>query len=250
MAFIQLPTGARLHYDEAGDSDDVVIALHGMLGTPQRELAQLMDWLKPKYRVLAPTLRGYGQSEPKPRDFPLNFLQRDADDVLAFMAELKVERAHLLGYSDGGEVALLCAGTQPERFRSVAVWGSVGYYGPEMRPIAQSLYPGDWITDDQLALHSIPNRDAFALGWVNAVKYLIDSGGDVSLSLAESITCPVLLMLGEKDRLNPQAYGQKFINHTQYGQLQMLPGGHAVHFEQWERFQRVVGKFLTMAEAQ
>jgi valacyclovir hydrolase len=244
MPFIDLPTGARLHYEDTGEGDDVLIAIHGMMGTAKRELSQLMEWLSPRYRVLGPTMRGYGQSEPKPRDFPLDFYHRDAADVLAFMDALQIEQAHLAGYSDGGEIALVCAGTQPHRFESVAVWGAVGYFGPAMRPIAQRLYPGTWITDEQKTLHGITDPDAFALGWVNAVRHMIDSGGDVSLSLAGSITCPVLLMLGDQDTLNPESYGRAFVDKTPNGQLVMFPCGHPIHDQQWEKFQQVIGEFL------
>ena len=73
---------------------------------------------------------------------------------------------------------------------------------------------------------------------------MIDSGGDVSLSLAGNITCPVLLMLGDQDTLNPESYGRAFVDKTANGQLVMFPCGHPVHDQQWEKFQRVVGNFL------
>ena len=76
---------------------------------------------------------------------------------------------------------------------------------------------------------------------------IIDLGGDISLSLAPKITCPVLLMLGEKDTLNPQSYGEKFVQALQDGRLEMLPGGHGVHEEQFDRFKALVGPFLRAA---
>ena len=87
------------------------------------------------------------------------------------------------------------------------------------------------------------------LQWVQALKYMIDSGGDVSLSLAPQITTPVLLMLGDKDHLNPEAYGQKFIDQTPNGGLVMFQTGHAIHDEDWDGFQRVVGDFLKATQS-
>lgn len=245
MPFADLPTGVRLHYEVSAPAGETILLIHGMLGTPQLHFGPLTAWLSGAgYRVIAPTLRGYGLSTPKPRTFPLDFYQRDAADVLALMDMLNIERAHIMGYSDGGEVALLCAGTQPERFQSVAVWGAVGYFGPAMRAAAQRFYPADWITEEEIQLHEIPNPNAFILGWLRATKHLIDAGGDVSLSLADKITCPVLLMLGRQDRLNPEAYGQNFIQLTQHGRLEMFDCGHAVHDEQWAAFQQTVSQFL------
>ncbi len=248
MPYADIATGARLFYEDLG-SGSPLIALHGRFGTARVDLGSVLDWLSPSYRVLGPSLRGYGLSEPKPRDYPLDFYHRDARDVIAFMDALQIERAHLLGYSDGGETALVAAGLAPERFRSVAVWGAVGYFGAEVRPVVQSNYPATWMDEETKALHGITDPDPIVLQWVRALKYMIDSGGDVSLSLAPNISAPVLLMLGERDHLNPQAYGQKFIDRTRDGRLVMFPTGHAVHDEDWEDFRRVVGDFLKAADA-
>ncbi len=248
MPFAELTTGARLHYIDTTPHSDapVVVAVHGMLGTAEAHLGHTMQWLSQRgYRVIGPTMRGYGQSTPKPRDFPLQFYRRDAEDLLALLDVLAVDSAHLIGYSDGGEIALLAAGMQPERFASVAAWGAVGYFGPEMRPIAQRMVPGSaWLTQDEMAPHGLTDADAFARGWVRAVTHMIDAGGDVSLSLADRITCRVLIMLGRGDHLNPPAFAQRFINRTARGQLRLFDCGHAVHDEQTDAFLNTLGAFL------
>lgn len=246
--FAELPAGIRLHYVDTcagGDGDDVpVIVLHGLVGTPQSELPNVIEWLQPNYRVVAPTRRGYGLSEPKPRQFPVNFYHLDADDVIALMNALGIRHAHIMGYSDGGEVALIAAGKYPERFKSVAVWGAVGYYGPAMRPVAQNVYPGTWMTEEEKALHSISDPAYFTLQWVQAVRYIIDSGGDLSVSLIRNCRAPVLLMLGEEDRLNPVDYARKLAENAPDGQVVLFPCGHAVHQEVEDQFKQVVGAFL------
>lgn len=248
MPFAELPTGAKLEYvDTQPDGDrTVVIALHGMLGTGRTHLGHVIDWLDEKgYRVIAPTLRGYGESTPKPRDFPMDFYQRDARDVLAFMDALSIEKAHIIGYSDGGEISLICAGTQPDRFLSAAAWGAVGYFAPEMRPVAQRMIPGSaWLTEAEMQLHGIPDADAFAVGWVRAITHMIDAGGDVSISLAHKITCPLLLMLGKDDTLNPAWFAERFLEKVANGRLQLFDCGHAVHDEQTEAFRAALGKHL------
>ena len=88
MPFIDIATGARLHYEDMG-SGTPLIALHGRFGTARTDLGNVIDWLSKSYRVLGPSLRGYGQSTPKPRDYPLDFYRRDARDVVAFMDALR-----------------------------------------------------------------------------------------------------------------------------------------------------------------
>ncbi len=252
MPFAELSTGARLHYidtDEAGETGKpVVLLIHGMLGTGERHFPRVIEWLKPDYRVIAPTMRGYGLSEPKPRDFPPQFYHRDAKDVLAFIDALDLAPLHVMGYSDGGEIALVAGGLAPEKFRSVTVWGAVGYFGPALRPVIQRMYPADWLTDEEMAVHGLTDRDAFVLGWINSAKGMVDAGGDVSVSLAPHITAPVLLMLGDQDTLNPEEYGQNLIDRTPNGRLRMFSCGHPIHDQAWDEFQQVVGDFLKTVE--
>lgn len=246
MPFADCSTGVRLFYEDQG-SGPPVIAVHGWLGTARTDLGNVIDWLSADYRVIGPSLRGYGQSRPPQRDFPNDFYYRDADDLLAFMDALNIDKAHLFGYSDGGEVALIAAGKQPERFYSVATVGSVGYFGPEMRPVAQRSAPATFLSNDPdlMALHGITNAKAFVADWIRAVVHMIDRGGDVSLSLAPNITAPVLLMLGDKDTLNPQVYGQRFIDAVPDGRLLMFDAGHPIHDEQWDAFTTALGRFLS-----
>lgn len=247
MPFADTATGARLYYDDRGTGQPVVL-VHGLLGTAQMHFARVMDWLEPAYRLYGVTLRGYGQSAPKPRDFPLRFYHRDADDLLAFLDAIDAAPVHVLGYSDGGETALIAAGKQPERFRSVAVIGAVGNFDPAIRPRIQTMYPGTWITEADKTAHGIEDADVFILGWINAFKHYLDLGGDISLATADRIACPLLMMLGDRDTLNPAAFGRRFIERTPRGQLEVFKDcGHPVHDEQWDTFQAVYGDFLRRA---
>jgi len=252
MPFIEIHTGAKLFYEHTNQAPGKIpiLAIHGMLGTGRKDLGHVIDWLASQsYEVIAPTLRGYGLSEPKPRDFPPRFYDRDAADVMAFMDALGIRQAHLIGYSDGGETALICAGTHPQRFVSVACWGAVGYFGPSMRAIAQRMIPGSaWLKPDEMARHGIINADAFAQQWVRSTIQMIDSGGDVSRHLAPNITAPLLMMLGKRDHLNPKEFASNFLAHAKHGQLKMFDAGHALHDEQTEEFRRILLAHLQAAE--
>lgn len=243
MSFAEISTGVRLHYEHLNpDVEGIpVVCLHGLLGTGRKDLGQILDWLAEEgYQVIAPSLRGYGESTPKPRDFPYRFYNRDAEDVLAFLEALNIEHCHLFGYSDGGEVALICAGTQPERFATVTTVGSVGFMGQKVRQVVMGYRPGSqWITQEEIEIHGIENPDAFSAQWVRSMVMLVDSGGDVALSLAPKITAPLLMMLGEKDTLNPREYAEKLLQNVKNGKLEMFGAGHPVHDEQTEQFRKV-----------
>ena len=231
MPLVDVATDARLHYEDSAPESrrTPFILAHGMLGTARLHLGGVMDWLSGRgERVIGLTLRGYGESLPKPRDFPDNFYRRDARDLLAFMDALDLPSAHLLGYSDGGEVVMLATGLAPQRIASCIAIGAIGNFGPELRPVFQRVYPGDWITDAEKRLHGFDDAAAFTRDWSRAMTRMIDAGGDVSLSLARHITCPLKIVLGVNDKLNPPKYGERFISEVSRGELVMIKAGHAV----------------------
>lgn len=254
MPFITLKTGATLHYEDVNPQANLapVVLIHGMLGIPHQQLANVMDFLaQAGYRVIAPTLRGYGASTPKPRDFPPRFYHRDAEDVLALVEALDLPKAHLLGYSDGGEIVLICAGTAPERFLSVAAWGAVGYFGAEFRAVAQRMIPGSaWLTADELAEHGMPPTyaDAFALNWVRGTTAYLDlNAGDVSGAIAPRIGFPLLILLGTRDTLNPREYAERYLSqalHAPRKGVKMFDCGHPIHDEQPEAFKQAILEHL------
>jgi valacyclovir hydrolase len=247
MPLISVSTGATLHYEDmqANRTDTPVILIHGLLGTARGHLGHVMDMLDAQgYPVIGLTLRGYGQSLPKPRDFPENFYHRDTDDLFAFMDAMDIETAHLIGFSDGGEVVLIAAGQQPERVASCIAIGAVGNFGAELRPVFQRTYPGNWITEADKQEHGFTDAASFTRGWVRSTTRMIDAGGDISLSNASNITCPLIIMLGKEDTLNPERYGQRFVERVKHGRVVMFACGHAVHDEQTEAFYNITLEHL------
>ncbi len=240
MPYAQTATGAYLHYLDTGGPPDapVIVLLHGLLGTPALHFPHVIEWLRPRFRVIGVTLRGYGQSQPKPRSFPPAFYEADALDVLAFLDALSITRCHLLGYSDGGETALVAAGRAPERFLSVATIGATGFLSPTVRQRAQTgMGDGSWITLQERALHGIEDPAAFVQAWKDSFIGMIDAGGDLSLRHAARVTCPVLLLLGDRDALNPPEAAQVYAAQAPNCRVVLVSDcGHPVHDDQWDVF--------------
>lgn len=235
--------GQSLWYQDVG-AGDVVVTLHGAMGTATSHLGGVIDFLSRRYRVLAPDLRGYGRSEPKPRQFGPDFYVQDALDVGALLDELDIDCAHVLGFSDGGESALLVAIERPDRARSVVAWGVAGAVGPEILPIADEYAsPAAWATvraawrEQVMALHGRENFEPMATGWAQAIRGLVAAGGDISLSQAHEIECPVLLINGEHDDGNPEHLVRRLAGRIPQCTLEIWPGlGHPVHTEAPDEF--------------
>jgi pimeloyl-ACP methyl ester carboxylesterase len=103
--------GIQFHYAEAGSGEDVVLCLHGW---PQHwyEWRNLMPALADRYRVIALDQRGFGWSEAPSDGYEKENL---ADDALAVLDALGIERVKLVGHDWGGWIGFLLALKAPER---------------------------------------------------------------------------------------------------------------------------------------
>lgn len=109
--------GASLHYLDAG-AGDVVVLVHGIPQT-SHEWRHIMPRLTERYRVIAPDLRGLGDSSRPATGYDKKTL---ADDVWQLVrGHLGIERFHLVGHDWGGPVAFSLAAQHPDAVRSLAI---------------------------------------------------------------------------------------------------------------------------------
>lgn len=103
--------GVRLHLAEAGEGEPVLL-LHGW---PQNwwMWRHLIGPLAERFRVLCPDLRGLGWSATPPDGYDKDSM---ADDFLALLDALEIERARLGGHDWGGWIGFLLCLRAPERF--------------------------------------------------------------------------------------------------------------------------------------
>ena len=103
--------GVKLHYLDWGGKGDVVLFITGMGST-----AHIYDWMAPKftdkYRVLALTRRGYGESDKPAGGFDADTL---TEDVRRFLDRMRVKRVHLIGHSSAGNELTTFASRYPKR---------------------------------------------------------------------------------------------------------------------------------------
>lgn len=116
--------GVRIRYVDHGAGAPVVL-VHGFTGSIERSWidTDVLPDLARDYRVIAFDLRGHGKSD-KPHA-PMAY-QDLAVDVIRLMDHLKLQQAHLVGYSLGGIILAKLLTTHPARFTS-AVLGGAAY---------------------------------------------------------------------------------------------------------------------------
>jgi pimeloyl-ACP methyl ester carboxylesterase len=118
--------GVKIRYVTAGKGEPVVLihgwmADSGMWGKDSSGNTRLNTKGADGFQLIALDCRGHGKSD-KPHD-PKEYGPEMAADVVRLLDHLKIEKAHLVGYSSGAFVAGKVAATHPDRVRSVVYGG-------------------------------------------------------------------------------------------------------------------------------
>ncbi len=118
--------GLRLHYRLEG-SGPAVLLLHG-LGSCGEDWVLQFPALTARYTVLAPDLRGHGQSA-RPRG--TYTIDRMADDIAGLLTALNIESTHVVGLSLGGLVAQALALRERQQVRSLVLVNTFARLRPQ-----------------------------------------------------------------------------------------------------------------------
>jgi pimeloyl-ACP methyl ester carboxylesterase len=229
------PDGQRIYYEDTGRGDTVVL-LPGWGGSII-DLNRIRRELTSGFRVIAVDLPGSGRSQPQPRHYASSYYLDDARRLFGLLDELRVGVAHLVGFSDGGEEALLMAALQPARALSVLTWGAAGQIVASADMLSGLAHMVDAPVEPFTSLaaylaeaYGADEARIMARSWAQAMSEVIEAGGDVSRSRAALITCPALLITGTHDLFCPPDLVREMAEAIPRGRyLEMPEGGHDVH---------------------
>jgi pimeloyl-ACP methyl ester carboxylesterase len=119
--FFTTKDGIKIHYLTHGDGGSWVVLVHGYSDNAQRMWFNtgIAPEIARRHRVVAIDNRNHGQSDkPQPGG------SGRAQDVVELMDHLKIERAHIHGYSMGGGIVGQLLGLIPDRFITAGFGGS------------------------------------------------------------------------------------------------------------------------------
>ena len=209
-------SGANIFYSEYFPADPqapTLILLHGN-GEDHTYFVKQIPAFSPHFRLVLMDTRGQGQSTGG--DGELNF-SVFAADLLALMDHLQIAKAHLLGFSDGGNLALTFALAHPERVQSLILNGA-------------NLEPGGVKLSTQLPivlgygccrLLSPFSRKARQNG---AVLGLMVNHPHIPPQALAALTMPVLVIVGERDMIRDR-HSQLIARSLPNAQFVRIPGG-------------------------
>jgi pimeloyl-ACP methyl ester carboxylesterase len=200
--------GLRMYYEVHGASRDGVpplVVLHGGGSTIQTSFGTLLPLLARTRKVIAFEQQGHGHTADVP-DRPFSFAQ-SASDAAALLRFLGVERADLIGYSNGGHIAIQLALDHPELVhRLVVVSAMTSRDGAD--PQFWEGFPKATLDEmprelKEAYLAAAPHPEDLPTFFSKSVKRMQEFQG-WSPEQLKAIRAPTLLLLGDRDVVRPE----------------------------------------------
>ena len=134
--------GIKMYYEVHGEGRPVVL-LHGGTSTIQTSFAEQISVLSRNHRVIAIEQMGHGHTgDVAGRELSYEGM---AEDTAALLVHLGIQSADVVGWSDGGQLALRLAFTHPELVRRIVASGvGLGAVTPQMQQAMRALSPSRW----------------------------------------------------------------------------------------------------------
>ena len=181
--------------------------------------------------VVAYSRRGYGRSAPIDSPRAMTYMHREGEVVLpALLAALGIERAILFGHSDGASIALICAGTHPQRAAAL-ILEAPHVFVEELSVRSIAAARDAWESGDlraKLARYHDDVDGAFR-GWNGA--WLDPRFRDWNIeAYADQVCCPVLIVQGDADEYGTLAQLDRIAARIPQAEALVVPGaGHSPH---------------------
>lgn len=134
--------GIKMYYEIHGEGRPVVL-LHGGTSTIQASFAEQIPLLARSHRVIAIEQMGHGHTGDV-AGWELSY-EGMTEDTAALLAKLGIQNADVIGWSDGGQLALRLAFTHPDLVRRVVASGvGLGATTPQMQQAMRALSADHW----------------------------------------------------------------------------------------------------------
>jgi len=254
--------GRKISYVGTGQDGEVVLLVHGY-GGDRNSWLFLQEPLAARHRVYALDLPGHGTSSKDVGDGSVDTL---ADAVLGVLDAIGAERAHLVGHSLGGAVALAATARDPRRVSSLTLIAPSGFGTEvnagylrgfadaqtrrELKPVVGDLFADDSLVtrqliDDLLAYKRLDGVDAALRTLLGT---LLDGdtqrAGSAAAVAAIGGAVPVTVVWGSADRVIPSGQAESVTGAARH----VLDGaGHMPHMERPAEVQAAIEDAMARA---
>lgn len=241
--------GIRVRYEHGGDKSKPAIVLSNSMSTSLEMWNPQWADLCKEFQVLRYDTRGHGQTDAPADAYTMTGL---ADDLLALMDAVGIEKAHFVGLSLGGMIAQQIAVMRPERVRSLCLiattakspGGDPRYWNARLSQIKESqtfevvlpLILDKWLTmkfrrdhPKDFAFLSQFILDTPVDGYIGGISAIRDF--DI-LDKIHEIAVPTLVIEGEEDSSTTVEDGKAIVARIPNSELRIIPNKR--HILNWE----------------
>ena len=251
-AIAALP-GTRLAYWDTGGNGAAIVLLHPATGSARIWSYQQPVFVKAGYRVIAYSRRGYGDSDPVPKDNP----GTAAGDLQNLVDSLGLKKFHLVGSAAGGGIAMDYAHSHPERLLSLVIACAIGgvtdkdylELSARLRPKGFDEMPA---TFRELSPAYRAANPAGTEAWA-ALEHSAITGNRVGQQSANRIDwasfarlkVPTLVIGGDSDLAVPPPMLRLYASHIPGAEVVSVPeAGHSLYWERPDLFNRALLDFF------
>lgn len=252
MPYIEIGD-AKIYYQEyGGDSagGPPILLIHGSTVDSHTDWDSIAPELAKHYKVFTPDCRGHGRSNNPRLSYSFEEL---AGDAAAFVRAMGYEKAHIIGHSNGGNVALVTLMEHPEVVQTCIPQAANAYVTRYLVEREPKVFDPDRVErevpewrDEMIALHGEVNGREYwrDLLWLT-MKEII-SEPNYAPSDLRRVDRPVLAIMGADDPVNaPDEHAQYIANHIPNAELWIPDNtGHNVHLDRQEEWVARVLDFL------
>jgi len=245
---------ANIYYNVYGDDPSAnrapIVLIHGSTIDSHTDWDSIAPELGRHYRVFTPDCRGHGHSNNPAMSYSFKEL---ADDVAAFVRAMGYDRAHIIGHSNGGNVALVTLMEHPEIVQTCIPQAANAYVTRYLIEREPKVFDPDRVAREvpkwraeMIQLHGEVNGQEYwrELLWLT-MKEIISEPNYSPSDLAR-VEKPTLVIMGAEDKVNaPDEHAQYIANNIPNAEL-WIPEktGHNVHLERREEWLAKVLDFL------
>ena len=265
-----LINGSEHYYEQTGEGPSLVF-IHGAFAD-SRIWDPQWRYFSTKYHVLRYDLRGHGRTGPS--DLDLYSMETYADDLASLLTAQGIESPVICGLSWGGGIAQTFAVKYPDLLKGLVLAGASAAMSITVgeKLIRYVLFPKpammlmirilsveqyiqfsfwlsgitlgkDWLSRDEGTIHYLRQ----SMSQISKNEYLKIWGAIYGFDLAplEKISCPTLVVTGEKDTKMVLRHASEIIRRVPCVEVHILPAAyHAMTLEEPEQFNKVLDQFL------
>ena len=234
--------GISMYYELYGEGPPLVL-IHGS-GQSIADMAAQIDGFRDQYQIIVADSRAHGKSGMTEQQMTYRQM---ASDWAGLIAALTTEPARVIGWSDGGNIALELARAHSELIDRVAVMGA------NLAPDESAVYPWavNWVLEESANIEKQLADGDTSQNWAALQQqfYLLRELPDMSLEELGSIQAPVLVMAGDRDIIREE-HTLLIYQTLPNAHLAIFPGEtHFTPATDPELFNRTVDRFMSQPYA-